>query len=116
MSDLQVVLLIVGGLLAAAMVQRLNAPSPAFCASCGTLGRPVRKSTASVGMALAMWGGGLAGAWFVHWVFLLVPLGHLVAVASGSSDTACARCGGTQLLPPDSPMARKLRRELDEGR
>lgn len=78
-----------------------------LCTVCGTVAKPGSRSTASVGIGLLMWGGGLALAFFVHWLFLLLPVGHVVARLATADVDVCAKCGSEQLVPLDTPAAQE---------
>lgn len=78
-----------------------------LCTVCGTVDRPASRSTASVGIGLLMWGGGLALAFFVHWLFLLLPVGHVIARLATPDVDVCAKCGSNQLVPLDTPAAQE---------
>lgn len=81
-----------------------------LCTVCGTVAKPGSRSTASVGIGLAMWGGGLALAFFVHWLFLLLPVGHIVARLASSDVDVCSKCGSSQIVPLDTPAAQEWER------
>lgn len=85
-----------------------------LCTVCGTVDRPGSQSTASVGIGLLMWGGGLVLAFVVHWLFLLLPIGHLIARAASSNVNVCVKCGSTQLVPLDTPAAREWAKRSGE--
>lgn len=87
-----------------------------LCTACGTVDRPSYKSTGSIGIGLFMWIGGIALAATVHWLFLLMPIGHLIARIASSGVLVCARCGSANLVPVDSPVAQKLLRELERDK
>jgi hypothetical protein len=82
-----------------------------LCMTCGTIGQPAYRSTGSIGVALFMWIGGLVLAAVVHWLFLLLPVGHLIARLASSGLRVCAKCGGTSLVPLDTPAAQRYLRE-----
>lgn len=87
-----------------------------LCAVCGTVAKPGSRSTASVGIGLAMWGGGLVLAFFVHWLFLLLPVGHVIARLASSDVDVCVKCGSNQIVPLDTPAAQEwAKRRADAG-
>lgn len=87
-----------------------------LCTVCGTVDRPASRSTASIGIGLLMWGGGLVLAFAVHWLFVLLPIGHLIARVASSDVDVCAKCGSGQIVPLDTPAAQEwLKRSAREG-
>lgn len=86
-----------------------------LCTVCGTVAKPGSRSTASVGIGLAMWGGGLVLAFFVHWLFLLLPVGHVIARLATPDVDVCAKCGSNQIVPLDTPAAEAWTKRRAEG-
>jgi hypothetical protein len=83
-----------------------------LCTACGTIAQPDFKSTASPGIGLFMWIGGLVLALFVHWIFILLPVGHLIARAASKDLEVCPKCASPQVVPLDTPIAQKLLKDL----
>lgn len=72
----------------------------AFCADCGHEGRA--GSTVRGSLALEI----------VFWLLFIIP-GLIYSIwRTSTRRPACSRCGSERLVPPDSPLARKLRTEL----
>lgn len=72
-----------------------------ICGNCGYLGAPRRVTKGSIIIELILW------------LCLLIP-GIIYSVwRLTTRHDACPKCGATNMLPTDSPMGAKLRRELD---
>lgn len=69
------------------------------CASCGSVGVPVRKTRGSFVIELALW-----------LIFCAPGLVYSLWRLT-TKHTACRTCGGVQLVPPGSPVGQRLLRE-----
>jgi formate dehydrogenase maturation protein FdhE len=112
------------GLYVAVQERRAN-EQVKVCAACGTMG-PTRMHTGgSAVLAVLLWLGafGLVGyraataftlpplasaLYSVHWWVLLVPLAY-GAYRASTRKRVCPACGSSQLVPPDSPVGRRVR-------
>lgn len=73
---------------------------PRFCGDCGTEGPPRLDTRGSIFIEILLW------------LCFLVP-GLIYSIwRLTTKRQVCASCGGERLLPPESPMAQKMRAEL----
>lgn len=71
-----------------------------FCTACGTEGPEKLRTKGSILIEIVLW------------LMFIVP-GVIYSIwRHASRDRVCAACGNASLVPPDSPMARKLRADL----
>ena len=67
-----------------------------ICSTCGTIGQPVTTTPGSFVMELFLW-------------LLMILPGLIYSIwRLSNKKTGCARCGGTALIPMDSPRGQKL--------
>src|ERR1039458_9883666 len=67
-----------------------------FCTACGNVGEPNHSRRGSGGIE------------FVLWMFMFLP-GIIYSIwRSSGDDSVCPACGSRQVIPVESPMARKL--------
>jgi hypothetical protein len=71
-----------------------------FCGDCGSEGTPNFETRGSIFIELVLW------------LCFLVPGLVYSLWRLTSKRRVCASCGGERLLPPESPMAQKMRAEL----
>src|SRR4051812_39697119 len=73
-----------------------------FCTQCGHEGPPVSRTKGSIFIEIVLW------------LCIIVPgLVYSIWRHTTTSDV-CAECGSESVIPPDSPMAHKLRKQLAE--
>lgn len=79
-------------------------PSPArFCTACGTLGSTRTTTRGSLAIEILLW------------ICFLVP-GLIYSIWRHTTRAqVCASCGSAAVIPPDSPIAAKMRRELGQA-
>lgn len=75
-----------------------------LCATCCHEGKAVRKTRGNILIELILW-----------CCFIVPGLIYSIWRQSTKYD-ACRKCGSSSVLPTDSPMAKKLRHDLDHGR
>jgi hypothetical protein len=74
----------------------LARPHDRVCVNCGYVGRPKQFTKGNIGTEILLW------------LFFLVP-GLLYSLWRISSRYAgCPKCGAPNMIPPDSPLAKKL--------
>src|SRR4051812_1993701 len=82
------------------IVRLLQKPKPVFCGDCGTEAIPKSRTSGSIAIELILW------------LCFLVP-GLLYSLWRLTTRRhVCGACGGERILPPDSPMAQKMKAEL----
>lgn len=100
------VLLIVFAAAAGAASNRIRGiptGDPMACTSCGHIGATKRHTRGQFWVEVVLW------------LLLLIP-GFIYTVWRLSSRTdACAVCGSTELVPPDSPVGRRIARDAATG-
>jgi hypothetical protein len=70
------------------------------CKHCGHYGKPARETKGSIWIELILW------------LCFLVP-GLIYSIwRLNTRGDACSKCGSRDLLPPDSPLGRKLMQEV----
>jgi hypothetical protein len=75
-----------------------------ICSTCGSIGQPVKTTPGSFFIELVLW------------FFFLLP-GLIYSIwRLTNKKTGCAQCGGTALMPLDSPVGQRLFRELNPSR
>lgn len=75
-----------------------------ICTACGHVGHPITATKGRLGVEVFLW-----------LLFLLPGLIYSLW-RIGSRHAACAACGGTSLVPLDSPMGRRLVDDLHPER
>jgi hypothetical protein len=71
-----------------------------LCRNCGCVGKPKRWTKGSFLIEVVLW-------------IIILPVGFLYSIWRLTTRCdVCLKCGSTNLLPADSPVARKLLREL----
>ena len=94
------IMVIALGLPVCLLIRIFRGAPVAFCASCGHEGAARFHTHGSIFIELVLW------------LLLIVP-GLIYSLWRLSTRHAvCAECGGVNLVPPSSPVARKLRSEL----
>ena len=72
-----------------------------ICTQCGHVGKPKRIAKGSLGVEIVLW------------LCFLIP-GLIYSVwRSSSYHPACAKCESTDMIPVDSPRAKKILQEMD---
>lgn len=93
--------LLYGG--AKSFLSGFNGTDALFCTSCGHEGEPRMHTKGSMGIELVLW------------LLLIVP-GLIYSVWRMSSKAqVCASCGAATLVPGTSPVAVKMRKDLNLG-
>lgn len=91
-----VLVLLVTAILLRIFIAKYGPKHEAFCKTCGHTGEPVTRAKGSIGTELLLW------------LLFIVP-GVIYSIwRLTTKHEACQKCGGTELIPPDSPMAKKL--------
>lgn len=78
------------------------------CRDCGSVGVAKRSNKGSLGVEILLWLVGLIG--IVTVILPLIALWYSLR-RLGKTSGACAACGGTGLVPPDSPVGLKLMKQ-----
>lgn len=73
---------------------------PMICAACGHTGKPKSSTPGSILIEIVLW-----------CCFLVPGLIYSIWRINKRHDV-CSACGATQLLPPDSPMGKRLAQDL----
>lgn len=73
---------------------------PVFCSTCGHQGQPAHQTPGSFAIELVLW------------LCLMLPGVIYTLWRLTSGHDVCANCGAQTLLPVDSPVALKLKKEL----
>lgn len=82
------------------IMKMVRRPKPLFCAMCGTEGRPRRQTRGSFLIEIVLW------------LLFIIP-GLIYSLWRVSTRrSVCAACGSDNVMPLDSPVARKLRAEF----
>jgi hypothetical protein len=67
-----------------------------FCKDCHSIGKPKKVIKGSVVMEIALW-------------FLFLLPGMIYTTwRSASAKSVCSQCGSMEIIPADSPMAKKM--------
>lgn len=74
-----------------------------FCRACGITGVPVTHTKGSILIEIILW------------LCFLVPGLIYTFWRHTSRAKVCASCNSTELLPPDSPMAKSIQKQLEAG-
>jgi hypothetical protein len=73
---------------------------PRFCTACGHLGKPRMRTQGSLLIEIALW------------IAFIVP-GVIYSIWRHTTrGEVCEACGAANLIPPDSPVALKMRKDL----
>ena len=73
---------------------------PRFCTACGHLGKPRIQTRGSLLIEIVLW------------IAFIVP-GVIYSIWRHTTrGEVCEACGGANLIPPDSPVALKMRKDL----
>jgi len=89
-------------------------PGEQFCTTCGTTGSPKRSVQGSFAVELILWILGIGIAAIMFWPAIFVPLIYSLYRIFSSRSRTCRSCGAATLVPLDSPVAQKMRRELGQ--
>ena len=77
-------------------------PPDLICTKCGTQGQPEKR---------------MKGSWVIElilWLCFIIPGMIYTQWRHSSRYSACPVCGGTDLIPLDSPMAKQLQAKLTQ--
>jgi len=87
-------------------------PGDLFCTTCGATGSPKRSVQGTFAAELILWIVGIALAVLLLWPAIIVPIAYSLYRLFSSRSRACRSCGAETLVPLNSPVAQKMRREL----
>lgn len=89
-------MLIVAAVLLRLFLAKYGPKHEVFCKTCGHIGKPATKAKGNIGTEALLW------------LLFIVP-GVIYSIwRLTTKHEACQKCGGTELIPPDSPLAKKL--------
>lgn len=113
MESIIILGVIVAALLALLWMWNSLRPKPElFCPACGSIGEPETVNGGSGWIELILWTLSIALGLFFLWPFIFMGLIYSLWSFSARRKT-CKACGATGLVPPDSPMAQKLMRDMN---
>lgn len=84
-----------------------------FCTTCGATGRPRRTTPGSFVLEVALWLLAIVLAAIGLWLLLVVPLLYSAGRFFARDRLSCRSCGASTVVPLDSPVARRMRQDLN---